>query len=67
MTAIESRGVTKLLAKIKDSMEEKKYYEGKIEQCETNVKRREKLKSKQMKYYPIVVSFSSSNVSHDLL
>lgn len=29
MTALESRGVTKLLAKIKDSMEQKKYYEGK--------------------------------------
>jgi hypothetical protein len=29
MTTAESRGVTKLLAKIKDSMEEKKYYEGK--------------------------------------
>lgn len=28
MTASESRGVAKLLAKIKDSMEEKKYYEG---------------------------------------
>jgi len=27
MTALESRGITKLLAKIKDSMEEKKYYE----------------------------------------
>jgi len=27
MTAVESRGVTKLLAKIKDSMAEKKYYE----------------------------------------
>lgn len=29
MTTAESRGVTKLLAKIKDSMEEKKFYEGK--------------------------------------
>lgn len=28
MTTVESRGVVKLLAKIKDSMEEKKYYEG---------------------------------------
>lgn len=37
MTAVESRGVSKLLAKIKDSMEEKKYYEGE----ESNVKRRE--------------------------
>jgi hypothetical protein len=36
MTSLESRGVVKLLAKIKDSMEEKKYYEGK-----KNVKRLE--------------------------
>lgn len=28
MTTIESRGITKLLAKIKDSLGEKKYYEG---------------------------------------
>jgi len=28
MAAVESRGVAKLLGKIKDSLEEKKYYEG---------------------------------------
>lgn len=34
MTAIESRGVAKLLAKIKDSMKEQKFYEGeKIAKC----------------------------------
>jgi hypothetical protein len=38
MTAAESRGVTKLLAKIKDSMEEKKYYEGEVEIAEQRKK-----------------------------
>lgn len=39
MTTAESRGVTKLLAKIKDSMKEAKYYEGKIK-CEASRKNR---------------------------
>lgn len=37
MTAVEGRGIAKLLAKIKDSLDEKKFYEG-----NKNVKRRTK-------------------------
>lgn len=43
MTSLESRGVTKLLAKIKDSMDEKKYYEGSKTETSRRIQKESKL------------------------